>query len=85
MDKQNNTEKSKRNERCVLNVRGIKYDVIISSFDKLPNSRLGKLQNLIAKNQMNCDDDFELLCDGFDLVKKEFYFNRDPYVFNLIL
>ena len=68
----NKVEKSKRLERCILNLRGIKYDIPLSIFDKFPNSRLGKLQNLIAKNQMNRDDDFETLCDGFDLVKKEY-------------
>ena len=73
-----------RRKRVILNLRGIKHDVILKSFEKLPNSRLGKLGYLIETN--NLDDSLLIdICDDYDLCKNEFYFDRDPFVLNLIL
>jgi hypothetical protein len=73
-------------KRIVLNVRGIKFDVIPSLFNKYPTSRLGRLNNFLICNKNTLkQQDLLKICDDFDLKTKEFYFNKDPYIFNLIL
>ena len=81
----------KQPERITLNARGIKYEVLLSVLEKLPKSRLGKLKELLdeikAKNLIEESDQDNLLelCDGYDLEKNEYYFNRDPYLLNMFL
>ena len=66
----------------ILNVRGIKYQVLLDSLKKHRNTRLAKLRNeIINKNY----DEIEKLCDSFSKNLKEFYFDRDPYVLNMVL
>jgi hypothetical protein len=76
------------NQRIIINSRGIKYDVFLYIFEKLPDSRLGKLKEIL-EDLINDDsmDTNELLdvCDAFNMEKFEFYFNRDPYILNIIL
>jgi hypothetical protein len=76
-----------RAEKIILNARGIRYDVLVSHLDKLPKSRLGKLKLLIEKIKKRGVEDESLmeLCDDFDLSKNEYYFNKDPYVLNMVL
>jgi potassium voltage-gated channel delayed-rectifier subfamily S protein 2 len=73
-----------KRRRVILNLRGIKYDVILKTFDKLPNSRLGKLKYLIETNNLE-ETSLIDICDDYDLCKNEFYFDRDPFVLNLVL
>ncbi len=65
--------------RVILNARGIKYEVRWSTLCKLPNTRLGKLKNSINTNEI-----FDL-CDDYDRIKNEFYFERDPFILNNVL
>ena len=80
--------KFKKN-RITINARGVKYDIISSHFERLPNSRLGRLNNLLETFEFLPSKINESLlneiCDDFDMNKLEFYFDRDPYVLNLIL
>ena len=82
-------ESKKRNrEKIILNARGIKYEVLLHVLEKLPKSRLGKLKTAIDEIKgSNHENDVDLIkiCDDFDLKKNEYYFNKDPYVLNLIL
>jgi hypothetical protein len=82
-------ESKKRNrEKIILNARGIKYEILLDVLEKLPKSRLGKLKTAIDEiKSSNYENDVDLikLCDDFDLKKSEYYFNKDPYVLNLIL
>ena len=72
-------------KRIILNIRGIKYDVPLKQLDRIPNSRLSDLKyQLIDKNQNDLNE-LNNICDDFDLHKMEFYFNRDPFIFNSIL
>ena len=75
-----------QSKRIVINVRGIRFDVIPSLFNKYPTSRLGRLNTFLQcnSNTLKHQDLFKI-CDDFDLKTKEFYFNRDPIIFNLIL
>ena len=82
------TDKIKaQNKRIILNVRGIKYECLLNTFNKYPTSRLGKLFNLLSlnSNQANIHNDLINLCDDYDLNKMEFYFNKDPFILNMIL
>jgi hypothetical protein len=79
---------STRKKRIILNLRGVKFDVLLETLDKIPNNRLDRLQKLIqTSNQKNLTINDELLqiCDDYDLVRNEYYFNRDPLIFNQIL
>ena len=66
----------------ILNVRGIKYEVILDSFNEFQNTRLGIL-SIHIKNKNY--DEISKLCDRYNDDLNEFYFNRDPYVLNMIL
>jgi hypothetical protein len=75
-------------KRIVLSLRGFKYEVNASIFSKYPNSRLGKLNVLLMSNGDSDEQargEFSELCDHFDLKSNEFFFNKDPFVFNSIL
>ena len=73
-----------KNTRIILNSRGIKYEVLLTNLDKIPiDSRLGKIKSIIEKP--SCYNELVDLCDDFNLEKKEFYFDRDPYILNMIL
>jgi hypothetical protein len=72
----------KKSKRVVLNIRGVKYDVILDVLGRWPQSRLGRLKQMIESNNQSL---LHTVCDDFDMKKHEFYFSRDPHVFNLIL
>ena len=88
MDGQKRSESE--NDRITLNLRGTKFDVFTYLFDKLPDSRLGRLKTLYDCLKSNQDTDSVQLalydiCDTYDLNLNEFYFNRDPCMLNPIL
>ena len=69
----------KQTERVVLNVGGFKHEAFWTTLNRIPNSRLGKLKiNINSEYLYN-------LCDDFDAQKLEFFFDRDPTLFNMIL
>lgn len=70
------------NETIIINARGIKYEVSIGHFERLPSSRLGKLSRYILTNNTN---EIIRLCDNYKPELNEFYFNRDPYILNSVL
>ena len=67
------------NQRILLNVGGFKFEVLWKTLDSFPCSRLGKL-----KKNLNNEYLYNL-CDDFDRDKLEFFFDRDPTLFNFIL
>jgi hypothetical protein len=66
----------------VLNIRGLKYEVILDRLEKCCKSRLYKLRNAIIFNNKI---EIRKLCDRFNDDLTEFYFNRDPFILNQIL
>lgn len=82
LDALNENDLLKDHRKIVLNCRGHKYQVCLDTFEKLPNSRLGKLR-LALKNKSNSE--LDTLCDEFSLESNEFFFNKDPQILNLIL
>jgi hypothetical protein len=79
---------STRKKRILLNLRGIKFDILFETLQKIPNNRLDRLRKLIEsshQNNLTINDELLNVCDDYDLVHNEFYFNRDPLIFNQIL
>ena len=74
-----------KKRRIILNVRGIKYEVLLSILIKYPKTRLGRLGHLLLSNQKPTQQDLNQLCDDFNLNENEFYFNRDPFILNMVL
>jgi hypothetical protein len=66
----------------LLNLRGSKFEVSLVNFQKLPESRLGRLKIYLDTNKIEYLNE---ICDCFDLSNMEFYFNKDPSVFHMIL
>ena len=73
----NNSTTSKFNdfETIILNVSGFKYEVLKTKLNRFPNTKLGQLVNVdIAKQSEICQ-----------IKGNEYYFDRDPFIMNLIL
>lgn len=68
-----------KRRRIHINVGGIKHEILRRTIRKLPSSRLYYL--IKAKSH----DEIAELCDDYDLVKGEFYFDRNPDTFSCIL
>jgi hypothetical protein len=71
-------------KRIILNIRGIKYDVPLNNLNRFPNSRLSDLKFKLDNLEYDVNE-LNNICDDVDLDKMEFYFNRDPFIFNSIL
>ena len=67
------------NQRITLNVGGLKHEASIRMLNKIPSSRLGKLIGASTREELSS------ICDDHNLDKLEFYFDRDPTLFNYIL
>jgi len=73
---------SSKSEKVILNLRGTKFEIPLSCLDNWPETRLGRLKSCIATKTT---EHLKELCDDFDLLENEFYLNKDPYAFNIIL
>ena len=64
-------------KRIILNVGGLKHEVLMKTLDRFPNSRLGRLKhaNTTHKLVQICDDFYE----------NEYFFDRNPDSFTQIL
>ena len=63
------------NSKVVINARGYKYQILLQRLNQFPEtSRLGRLKYF---DQMEPDQLLQI-CDDYDLINKEFYFDRDP-------
>ena len=77
-DSENSFQSEK--QRIILNVGGFKHEIQWKTLDKIPDSRLGRLREAYWRKEGIYD-----LCDDFVSEKTEFFFDRDPTHFNLIL
>ncbi len=73
------SNKYKQKKRVILNVGGVRHEVMWKTLEKLPNSRLGKIR--FAKSL----DDIRKLCDDFDPTENEIFFDRHSNSFSTVL
>ena len=67
------------NFMIILNVGGVKNQISWRNIERCPCSRLCKLRN--AKT----NEEILESCDSYDLVKNEYFFDRNPHSFTAIL
>jgi hypothetical protein len=68
-----------KSSRVILNIGGKRFDVRWKNFEKLPNSRLGRIR--FAKSIEEIED----LCDEVNIDQNELYFDRPSNCFNPII
>ena len=66
-------------KRVILNVGGVRHEVLWRTLEKLPNSRLGKIR--CSKSI----EDLQRLCDDFNLEQNELFFDRHASSFATII
>ena len=74
-----NANENRKLRRVILNVGGIKHEVMWKTLERLPKSRLGKLRFAQDMNEIH------QLCDDYNSEENEFFFDRSPRSFTTVL
>ncbi|XP_059927643.1 potassium voltage-gated channel subfamily G member 4-like [Gadus macrocephalus] len=65
--------------QALVNVGGNRYAFPWSTLEQFPHSRLGRLRLCTSPEEIAC------LCDDYDDARKEFFFDRNPTAFRVVL
>ena len=68
-----------RHPKVIINIGGVRHEVMWRVLEKRPLTRLG----MLAKAKIH--EDILDLVDAYSLTKNEIYFDRDPTTFNCVL
>ncbi|TNN14789.1 Potassium voltage-gated channel protein [Schistosoma japonicum] len=68
-----------RLKRALINVGGCRHEIFWHFIDRYPNTRLGRLHQATTLTELLS------LCDDYDTINNEYYFDRNPIAFTTIL
>lgn len=70
---------SARRLHAIINVGGLRYQLPWTTLEDFPLSRLGQLHLCSSFDEIMC------ICDDYDVIHNEFFFDRSPCAFRTIL
>ncbi|CAF0756161.1 unnamed protein product [Rotaria sordida] len=77
------------NSIAILNVGGVRHEVMWRTLARLPSTRLGRLARLrkstVPSTGTMPHDELIRLCDDYDLSRGEFFFDRHPRSFTSVI
>lgn len=68
-----------KSKKVTINVGGQRHEVLWSTLGRIPDTRLGKLRSCVSH------DAIMSICDDYDIVQNEYFFDRHPTAFSTFI